>query len=228
VSERPSPRASAGVTPELAEAPVVARLMGRMLAEGEGAHLLVLDARREVVEANPTMRALLDGEGRLRLTEASHAALEREAGALAAQASGEPLTPPSPPPFLLQVLGPGDEPVSLVCWLAREGERLVLVGEPPWGEHRRLERLMAEVNDELSALHREVERQRDELERTHWHLRKVSQVLPICLGCRKVRDGVTWEEASRFLDKHARFLSHGYCERCGAKAEAELVDEGER
>lgn len=195
-----------------ARASDLAPLFGRMMRQGEGLFVATLDAEGRVLEANPAMRALVVGD-ELRLTEASRAALEA-----ALRAPPEEAT-------LLQVLGPDGAPLSLRCWVAREGDGHVLVGEPPWGEHQRLARLLFELNNELSVLQREASRRHAELEHSHWHLRKISEVLPICLGCRKVKDGVTWEEASHFLHTHSRFLSHGYCERCRAEALAREASE---
>lgn len=53
------------------------------------------------------------------------------------------------------------------------------------------------------------------LEDGFWHLRKAQEVLPMCMGCRRVRaeDG-DWEELHAFLLRNSRFVSHGLCGQC--------------
>lgn len=62
---------------------------------------------------------------------------------------------------------------------------------------------------------RETLRERDTM---YWHLRKIQEVLPICLECGKVKtsDG-TWETLVEYFKANSGFLSHGYCPACYAK-----------
>jgi PAS domain S-box-containing protein len=59
------------------------------------------------------------------------------------------------------------------------------------------------------------EEQLARLENGFWHLRKVQEVLPMCMGCRRVRDEAgSWEELHAFLLRNSRFVSHGLCDSC--------------
>jgi SMC interacting uncharacterized protein involved in chromosome segregation len=87
-----------------------------------------------------------------------------------------------------------------------------------------------ELNNELTVLAREsarkslelerargdLQRSLDELNASHWHLRKIQEVLPICMDCGKVKTGAArWEDVVEYLKKNSLFLSHGYCPECG-------------
>lgn len=94
-------------------------------------------------------------------------------------------------------------------------------------EFGELARLAEAFFEQHAALAREVEertraeaRLREtlaELERSHWHLRKIQEVLPICMECGKVKTGErSWEEVVQYLKHNAVFISHGYCPSCYA------------
>ena len=58
----------------------------------------------------------------------------------------------------------------------------------------------------------------DQLDQSFWHLRKIQEVLPICMECGKVKTSESsWDEVVDFLKKHSMFLSHGYCPECAKK-----------
>jgi response regulator RpfG family c-di-GMP phosphodiesterase len=58
----------------------------------------------------------------------------------------------------------------------------------------------------------------EQLDKSFWHLRKIQEVLPICLGCGKVKTTESsWEDVVSFLQKNSMFLSHGYCPECAEK-----------
>lgn len=195
-----------------------APLLGSVVRESDGLHFARVGADDRVVTANAAMRHLLGERTVLSqcLTEASRADLSR---ARATRSGG---------PLLLQLMTAAGEPQSLRCWFSNLPEGFVLLAEPSWREQRQLEHLLHELNNELATLQREAARQRAELEQSYWHMRKISEVLPICLRCHKVKDGASWEEASKFLAKYSRFLSHGYCEPCGEAVLAELDAEEAR
>jgi len=63
----------------------------------------------------------------------------------------------------------------------------------------------------------------DHLDQSFWHLRKIQEVLPICMECGKVKTTDTsWEDVVNYLKKNTMFLSHGYCPDCAAKFKAQL------
>ena len=78
-------------------------------------------------------------------------------------------------------------------------------------ESARKGRELERVNQRLQ----ETLRERDTM---YWHLRKIQEVLPICLECGKVKtaDG-TWETLVEYFKANSGFLSHGYCPACYAK-----------
>lgn len=99
---------------------------------------------------------------------------------------------------------------------------VLLLGEPPILPYLRLgDDLAAHAND-LAVRAREHGRRARQLaqemavdKRSHWQLRRDQEVLPICMGCRRVNtsDG-GWEELDKFLARSSDFLSHGYCDVC--------------
>lgn len=99
---------------------------------------------------------------------------------------------------------------------------------------------LARVNNELAVLARESRRRTREyqqlaerLEATiaerdaaYWQLRKVQEVLPLCLGCDRVEDGADWTALATFLRERAPFISHGYCPDCAERELGALRAEG--
>lgn len=58
----------------------------------------------------------------------------------------------------------------------------------------------------------------DQLDKSFWHLRKIQEVLPICMACGKVKTSASsWEDVVSFLKNNSMFLSHGYCPDCEKK-----------
>lgn len=58
----------------------------------------------------------------------------------------------------------------------------------------------------------------EHLDTSFWHLRKIQEVLPICMGCGKVKAAdASWEDVVSFLKNNSMFLSHGYCPDCEKK-----------
>ena len=71
----------------------------------------------------------------------------------------------------------------------------------------------------LEAAKRELETATKELQDSYWHIRKIHEVLPVCMMCGKVKtENLGWENVLDFLKRHSRFLSHGYCPTCTEKA----------
>jgi response regulator RpfG family c-di-GMP phosphodiesterase len=66
----------------------------------------------------------------------------------------------------------------------------------------------------------------DTLKHTHWHLRKLQEVLPICAVCGKVKSAeAKWEDVLTYLRGNADFLSHGLCPDCARHAKEEFDNE---
>lgn len=123
--------------------------------------------------------------------------------------------------------------VSLRAMVARAGDGYVLVGELPAHRMLQVEEQLMSLNAELGVLHRHHARQARLLEEAHhelrdayWHVRKTSEVLPICSSCSAVNKGNDeWEDLSTFMNRNASFLSHGYCLRCAEALLAQLENE---
>lgn len=141
--------------------------------------------------------------------------------------------------FLLNFVDDFSHPFTMECRLEVRPDAFVLIGAPPLEKEQALRDELFRLNNELTVFVRENARQskalkkaNDELERaaaelsqTHWRLRKIQEVLPICMSCQKVKtsDG-QWDELVTFFKDNADFLSHGYCPDCGAQMLAQLAE----
>lgn len=136
------------------------------------------------------------------------------------------VTKPWDPTALLNVLRRGAERHRLLV----ENHRIVeeMAGEPETS--RRLGALASSAGElERAILKRDNERLRLVLEHfrnSFWHLEKLQELLTICMTCGQVRDERgEWLNLAAFLQRHAAFLSHGYCPTCAAKLEREFASE---
>ena len=144
---------------------------------------------------------------------------------------------------LLNFVSAGHVPHSLQCNVQIRAQAIAVVGTDFLQDERDLQRELGEINSELLVLARERERQNKEvraakvsLEKTlhelntlYWHLRKIREVLPICMKCGKVESGdARWEDLIAFMHDRFPFLSHGYCPDCAAQFQAEEFPEPRR
>lgn len=105
--------------------------------------------------------------------------------------------------------------------LARSAEREIAL------EHAA--RREAERASAAEAVADELRRTMEELNRTHWHIRKLQELLPLCMACHQIyRPGEGWEPLVDYLARDGLLVSHGYCPDCGREALASLSDEPER
>ena len=127
-------------------------------------------------------------------------------------------TPDRETTFLLNFVNSKHEPYTLICRIEVQPSHFTLVGEPAIAEELGLQAELNELNNQLATLAREnarkskelaqanarLESASEELTRTHWHLRKVAEVLPTCLGCGKVKwCDANWQDvASSFIITH--------------------------
>lgn len=104
--------------------------------------------------------------------------------------------------------------LDVMVELARSAERQIALQDALRVEEQRA--LTAEaVADELRQA-------RDELERSHWQIRRLQEVLPLCMTCHHVRGpGDDWEPLVELLARDGLLVSHGYCPECAAAALAE-------
>jgi len=128
--------------------------------------------------------------------------------------------------FLLNFVDADHSPFTLECRCDSGPDGFLLLGEPPDAGAFREEWL--HMNNQLAVLGRENARKGKELEAargraekalrdlegSHWHLKKIQEVLPICMECGRVKAEGGWEGVAQYLKEHALFLSHGYCPDC--------------
>jgi hypothetical protein len=81
----------------------------------------------------------------------------------------------------------------------------------------------ARKEKELEHMNRKLEETLHQLDTAYWHLRKIREVLPICLDCGRVKTGDgSWETVVQYLRTNSEFLSHGYCPECYERAAGAL------
>jgi heme oxygenase (mycobilin-producing) len=206
--------------------------LSRALAQGDAVHMLEIAADQRLVRCN---RAFERAQGRSVIGLPFHALAAadcQEALSSASRAAPDE-------PQIIQFVDARGQPFSLRCHVTAHRTGFLVVGEPPWGDHARLEAQLFAINSELSVLMREhmrktrelVEAKRaldaahQELRDAHWHIKKLSNVLPICVSCHKVRTGEgddDWEPLEAYVARSSMFLSHGYCTQCAAGLESDI------
>lgn len=123
-------------------------------------------------------------------------------------------------------------PFSVLARVAASGMEWALIAEPATEPISTVAQNMLLLQNELACLNRETaqknrelakasakaERALRELEDSFWHLRKIQEVLPICMWCKKVKTADSkWEDVAEYLRKNSLFLSHGLCPECSKK-----------
>jgi heme-degrading monooxygenase HmoA len=134
--------------------------------------------------------------------------------------------------YHLNFTGPGQMAVALECQVDVQPDGFVLIGESVQRDELALQCELMALNNQYTVLLRENDRKAKALRKanaqlekaltdlveSHWHLRKIQEVLPICMSCGKVKTGDSkWEEVLEYLKRNSLFLSHGYCPPCLAK-----------
>jgi heme-degrading monooxygenase HmoA len=133
--------------------------------------------------------------------------------------------------LLLNFGPPGQDPHTLECTVSVRAGNFALLGNMPEQQDRELQRELLAINSELSVLVREHARRNKELNATklalektlldlttlYWQIRKIREVLPMCLKCGKVQSGeARWDDLADFMMERFPFLSHGYCPDCAS------------
>lgn len=213
-----------------------ARLLAGYLDDTKAVHALVVDAAGVVIAANQAMADLLgeplpslDGRPvRELLTDPDGDRLVERLGA-ADVAPGERL--------LLNFVDVEHAPHTLECRLGACGDGVVILGERVVAREETLRRELLELNNTLAVLSREsarkgrelqaantrLEETLEELNRSFWHLRKIQEVLPVCMECGKIKTAdASWEPIIDYLRKNSLLLSHGYCPECVVKVREAL------
>ena len=202
--------------------------LSQMLREGTSVHVALLDGEGRVTRANAAFAASIgvaaDGVAQAAITLAD-LLTEGSREALHAALAGERAEA-----IVLQILRPDGGRLSLRAFVRRSPTGIAIVAESPTDDQHLLEEQLRASNAELAVLSRENARQARLLEKAHqnlrdahWHIKKISEVLPMCMSCHAVKTGEdTWEDPATFLARDSNFLSHGYCPRCAERVSAEM------
>lgn len=194
-------------------------LLDRLARSLEHLRVVRLDDSGSVLEANAAFERDLDAtSGALAGASVSDLMPEDDANDLEAWLrDGLP-----DEPVVLNFSRGSAVPVSLRCVFERRDDTIALIGEPMSGVEARASERMLRLNNELAVLSREnarkkreLERALDELETSYWHLRKIQEILPVCMECGKIKTGSTsWHSLVEYLKQNEIFVSHGYCPSC--------------
>jgi PAS domain-containing protein len=174
-------------------APVALRQLFAGMADG----LVVLDAEDRVVDINPAARQLFDVEG---------SPVGRDAHALAGWARMVPAH-----------WAPGEERIE-TTYPGQPVRHLDLRVTPITGRGGRATGRLVVIRDVTARREVELERERliGELQRALADIRTLRGLLPICAGCKKIRDDKGyWQGLEQYLGEHAEVqFSHGLCPDC--------------
>lgn len=219
-------------------------LLSWFVDQAEAVHLLRADHEGRVSVVNRAMAGLLGTDPELPVgVPTTELLTEGDASLVQRERQREPRQRPPGGLLLLNFVDADHFPQTLRCVLAVLEDGFVILGERAAPREDTLQRELLELNNTLAVLSREnarrsrelqvanrkLEETLDELNRSFWHLRKIQEVLPICVQCGKVKTSeASWEPVADYLRKHSLFLSHGFCPECAAVVMEEwgLNDEG--
>lgn len=206
-----------------------ATALGAMLAESQSLHLLISSRDGRVLRTNPTFARL---RGRtceaLVGTSVYDWLLPADAASLRDRIAAGRRNPDES--FLLNFVNEEGAPATLCCRLDLWPEAFVLLAEPHVEAEAALRDQLLDINATLSVLHRELAQKnreltqaRQELEQTlkhlqdsYWHLKKIQEVLPVCMVCNKFKTASGgWAGIIEYLRENELFVSHGLCPECG-------------
>lgn len=129
----------------------------------------------------------------------------------------------------LNFVGRDQMPYTLCCVFGKTEAGLQIIGEPDRRADEASASQLAALNNELAVLSREhARRGKDlqhandrlqaalaDLETSYWHLRRVQEVLPICMKCGDLKtEEHKWQSVTDYFREHEIFMSHGYCPEC--------------
>lgn len=201
----------------------------RFLRESDTVVYLAASLDGRLLDWNPAARRRLDLDDDRRETSLWDRVPEDDARRLrdAGDESGAPIS------MRVNFVGADQHTFTLSCLVLRREEDLHLVGEDISGDRERLEADLMELNQELSVMNRERARQArelaetkerlestlEELETSYWHLKKVQEVIPVCMHCHRIRgdDDASWDQVAEYFRKNSIFVSHGLCPECAER-----------
>ncbi len=88
-----------------------------------------------------------------------------------------------------------------------------------------LERLRDAIESDLKAMHA-----LQELEQAHAHIKRLSELVPICANCHKIRDDHDyWRSLESYIEAATgKLVTHGLCPHCAEEFDRELDEEVNR
>jgi PAS domain-containing protein len=95
-----------------------------------------------------------------------------------------------------------------------QGQRAFLASLRDTTDRHRQERELRVAKEELEEANRRLRATIEERDRSYWQLKRIAEVLPICMDCGDVRPEGEWMDVVEYLKQNAMFLSHGLCPNC--------------
>ena len=215
-------------------------LLGRLLDTSRSLLALGIDAQGRVAEVNPALARAV-GMAPAALVGLSLEALVHEGHRARVEAwLGGDEIPDERTDLVLRTAGGRPLPLSVLVEpgpdvLRLVGERAVLDPVRPTEELTRVNNQLATLARERARRERAIERLErrtrttlEDLRSSYWHLRKIQEVLPFCMGCGQVKgEDDTWQSFVDYLRENEILVSHAYCPACADRylEEQGLADE---
>jgi hypothetical protein len=115
--------------------------------------------------------------------------------------------------------------INFLCWLSAIS---LVLGGGIFFLFRKLTLAYQTIHEKrlVEQTNRELQKALDDLNASYWHLKKIQEVLPICMNCGKVKSGdADWENVVDYLKRNSLFLSHGFCPDCFEVLRAQFIEE---
>jgi transcriptional regulator of aromatic amino acid metabolism len=176
-----------------------------------------------VIAANVDGMIVLDGEGVILFANpAAEELFGTESGALVGVQFGQPVL--GGQCFEVELPREGEPRVAelRVAEIEWEGETAFLASLRDMTQRRRQERELLAAKAELEESNKRLQETIEERDRSYWQLKRIAEVLPICMDCGDVRPEGEWMDVVDYLKQNAMFLSHGLCPSCERKRIEEL------
>jgi hypothetical protein len=173
-----------------------------------------------VIRANPRFSGLLGGAGQAKTLLDAVAEGQRT---LVARILSERMGMDAP--VFLNFSRGIEDPISLEVRWQWVGDSLLLLGESPTEDLEASQAALMALNQRLADMARKdakksaaLEKALADLRDSHWQIRRIKALLPICATCGKVRTSEDdWQDLAGYLRDNSDFLTHGVCPDCEAR-----------
>ncbi len=172
--------------------------------------MIVLDATGVILFANPAAEELFGVAG----------------GALVGVEFGHPVL--GDRPFEVELPRAGETRIAELraAGIEWQGRPAFLASLREVTERRRQERELQAAKAELEEANQRLQATIEERDRSYWQLKRIAEVLPICMDCGDVRPEGEWMDVVDYLKQNAMFLSHGLCPSCERRRLDDLEGSG--